>query len=203
MKRILALSIALSITSFVQAQFGLGRKSDVDFGFKAGASFSNMNFNKGYPAPAETISPSWKPGFLLGFVVEIPVYGKLKMQPEYLYLQTEGENKATGATYSFSYISLPVLFKHPLISQLSIMAGPQFDLLIKADQRFEGNATVITHDTEERSIAAVVGLDYGLSSVLSLNARYLHGFNHIGLGQRSSVTEFKFETVQVSALLKF
>lgn len=203
MKHILALFIASSITFCTHAQFRPGRQPDVGFGFKAGVSVSNMNFNKGYPAPAEHIDASWKTGFVLGFVMDVPVYRNLRVQPEYLYLQTNGENRANGAAYSFSYLSLPVLFKYPLVGRISLMAGPQFDLLIKADERLDGNNSVITHDTEERSIAAVAGMDFSLNSLLSLNARYLHGFNHIGLGQRSNVTEFKFETIQLSALLKF
>ncbi|MFD2163455.1 porin family protein [Paradesertivirga mongoliensis] len=203
MKHFLVLLIASLVTCSTHAQFRPDRRPDVGFGLKAGVSVSNMNLNKGYPAPAENIEPSWKTGFVLGFVMDVPVYGNLRLQPEYLYLQTNGENTANGAAYSFSYLSLPVLFKYPLLGRVSLMAGPQFDLLIKADERLDGNNSVITHDTEERSIAAVAGMDFSLNSLLSLNARYLHGFNHIGLGQRSNVTEFKFETIQVSALLKF
>lgn len=207
MKRIIVLFLFFSISCTLKAQFNFFRKprneSKVTFGFKAGVNLSNMNFNKGFPAPSEPVEASWKTGYVLGLLMDVPIIRKLHVQPEYLYLQTNGENKNTGINHSMSYVSLPVLFKYNIVKTLSIMGGPQFDLLIKATETDNGTQSVTTHDTEERSIFAVAGLEFNITESFSLNARYLNGFNHIGIGQRSAVTEFKYEMAQITASIKF
>ena len=207
MKRIILLCLLFSISYSLHAQFNFFRKSrndsKVTFGFKAGVNLSNMNFNKGVPAPAEPVEASWKTGFVLGLLMDVPVVRKLHIQPEYLYLEAGGKNRNTGADYSMSYVSLPVLFKYNVVETLSLVAGPQFDLLIKATETVDGEESVTTHDTEERSIFGVVGLEFNVTKSFSLNARYLNGFNHIGIGQRSAVQEFKYEMAQVGIGIRF
>ena len=178
-------------------------KPKVSFGFKAGANFTNMNFNKGFPAPSQPVDPSWNTGLVAGLFMEVPVIGQFYVQPEYLYAETGGADNVAGNTFKMSYLSLPLLFKYKPIKRLALMAGPQFDLLIKAKQSSGTESFDSTHDTEERSIAAVAGIEFNILEYLSLNARYMQGFNHIGIGQRSSVKEFKYEMAQLSAALKF
>ena len=84
-----------------------------------------------------------------------------------------------------------------------MMAGPQFDLLVKAKQTTGGSTTDITHDTEERSIGITGGIEYRITPAVSICARYMHGFNHIGLGQRSNIQEFKYEMMQLTAAIHF
>ncbi len=43
------------------------------------------------------------------------------------------------------------------------------------------------------------GLEYKVINDISLNARYLLGVSHIGIGQRSDVKEFKIEQLQLTA----
>jgi opacity protein-like surface antigen len=179
------------------------KEPEVKFGFKVGSVISNMNFNKGIPAPPKRSPASWKPGFNLGLFMEVPVYTNLAVQPEYLYQQLYGSNSINGTNYYLSYLSLPVVLKYKLSTKFALLAGPQFDLLIKSTEDVAGIRSNITHDTEERSIAANAGLEFSVIEKLSVCARYTHGFNHIGIGQRSNVTEFKFEMVQLSAALKF
>lgn len=189
---------ALSAQSYIP---GSG-KNRVSFGAKAGINLSNMNFNKGIPAPLTPIESSWKSGFALGVFMEVPVYSNLYIQPEYLYSQVAGEDKSLAETYSMSYLSLPVLLKYKIFEKLAILVGPQFDLLIKAENNDSSNSN-ITHNTEERSIFAVAGLEINLIERIRLGARYLNGFNHIGIGQRTDVKEFKYEMAQISVALKF
>lgn len=188
------LSISLNAQSF--------NNSPVGFGFKAGANISNMNFNKGYPRPAETVSASWKPGFTAGLFMEVPVFSNFYIQPEYLYSYIQGEHATLGETYAMHYLSLPVALKYKFGERFSVMAGPQFDILLKASKT-PGTESDITHDTEERNIAALAGIEYKFFDFLSLNARYIHGINHIGIGQRSAVKEFKFEMAQLTVAVTF
>lgn len=172
------------------------------FGFKAGAITSHMNFSRSVTSAAAKIETSWSTGFTAGFVLAIPLADNLLLQPEYMYVQTGGTIKSTNTVYKFSYLSLPVILKYSF-ENFAVVAGPQFDLLIDAKKTANGTSTKITHDTEERSISVTGGIEYLITPSLSVNARYVYGLNNIGLGQRSSVQEFKYEMIQLTACIRF
>jgi hypothetical protein len=170
------------------------------FGFKAGVNFTNMNFNRGVPPPAAPIQAAWKPGFATGFLLRVPLHATLLIQPEYLYSRIAGRDKSTGVNYKFDYLSMPVLLKYePAAAKIAVEAGPQIDLLINANKDIGGISSNITHDTEERNLGIVAGLEFKVSKELRINARYMHGLNHVGIGQRSNVKEFKYEQLTISA----
>jgi Outer membrane protein beta-barrel domain len=173
------------------------------FGFRAGVNFSHINFAKGSPPPTVPIETSWGTGINIGFQVALPLTGNLYFEPEYLYTQTGGEIKTAATVYKLNYFSMPVLLKYQLSEKFSFHGGPQFDILINAKKTVNGVATNITHDTEERSISAAAGVEYELTNSLSVCARYLYGLNHIGIGQRSSVQEFKYEMAQLTGCIRF
>lgn len=171
------------------------------FGFRAGANFSHMNFAKGSP-PLST-ETSWGGRITFGFIMALPVTGRLSFQPEYLYSQMGSKIKDSDTAYKLNYLSLPVFLKFDLSEKLSFLAGPQFDILINAKRTENNNSSNITHDTEERSLGITAGIEYEIIESLALCARYMNGFNHIGIGQRSDTKEFKYESVQLSACIKF
>jgi opacity protein-like surface antigen len=178
-------------------------KTTVSFGIKLGANYANTNFNQGSPKPLAPIATTWKPGFMAGFLVQITLPHKLALQQEYLFSQVSGEISDEGTQYTLRYLSLPLLLKYTLVPRVTVVAGPQFDLLIQAQQQVSGQTFSITHDTEERGISATAGLEVSLSKNLSLNARYLQGLNHIGIGQRSAVREFKLQSAQLTLDARF
>jgi hypothetical protein len=95
---------------------------------------------------------------------------------------------------------MPVLLKYePAAAKIAVEAGPQIDLLINANKDIGGISSNITHDTEERNLGIVAGLEFKVSKELRINARYMHGLNHVGIGQRSNVKEFKYEQLTISA----
>lgn len=200
MKKLLLLLTFFLTTGFLKAQ---NSTSGVSFSFKAGLNLSTMNFSKASAVSPDPVKGKWTTGFLAGISMDVPLSGPLYLQPEYLYLRAGGEDKNSAAAYTMSYLSLPVLFGYHFSEKLSLVAGPQFDLLISSDEKANSSSSSITHDTEERSISAAAGLEYNLTDLLSLNARYVHGFNHIGIGQRSLVKEFKFQMVQVGVGVRF
>ena len=110
--------------------------------------------------------------------------------------------KGSDTSYKLNYLSLPLFLKLQLHDKIYVLAGPQFDILINAKRSTNGSTGNITHDTEERSISGVAGIEYDIINSLSLSARDFYGFNHIGLGQRSDIQEFKFSMLQVSACVK-
>jgi opacity protein-like surface antigen len=178
------------------------RKLPVSFGLRLGLNYSNTNFNMGEPKPVVPVDTKWKTGFVVGALVEVGLSEHLALQQEYLYSQQSGEISG-GARYQMRYLSLPLLLKYRIVPRLAVVAGPQFDLMLKAQQEVQGQTINITHDTEERGLGATAGLEVTIWRTLGLSARYLQGLNHVGIGQRSAVQEFKWQSVQVAAEVRF
>jgi opacity protein-like surface antigen len=168
-----------------------------------GANISNMNFNKGVPAPVTPITAAWKPGITLGFLLRVPLGEKWLLQPEYSYTQRNGKDKSIDTDYQLDYFSLPLLLHYKVHPRISLYAGPQGELLVHATAKTSGIKNNITHDTEERSIAAIAGIELRVLESVFVSARYVNGFNHIGIGQRSAVKEFKYEGVSITAGVHF
>ncbi len=162
-----------------------------------------MNFNKGEPPPAVPVKASWQTGITLGFLVRVPLAGNLFLQPEYAYTERQGSDGSISTNYKLDYFSLPVLLNYRCTPVVSLLAGPQVELLVHATAKNAGVSSNITHDTEERSIAATAGIEVTIKKILFVSARYLQGFNHIGIGQRSSVKEFKYQAVNLTAGIRF
>ena len=173
------------------------------FGFQAGVNISNMNFNEGEPAPSVNIPSSWKTGFTFGFQVRIPLVDKLLLQPEYTFSEKSGSDKSLGIDYTIDYFSLPVLLSYELFPRFNIVAGPQLEILVSAGSTENGIHTNITHDVEERGIGVLGGVEFNVINSFFLSARYLQGLNHVGIGQRSDVKEFKYQSVFVTAGIRF
>lgn len=201
MKLLLLLSIFITIQS-VSAQQNTPAPFK-RFAVQAGISVDNMDFNKGVPAPAVHESPSWKAGLTIGLLIRIPLTKNLFLQPEYTYVQRRGEDKELGINYFMDYISMPVLLVYNISPRFGLIAGPQAELLISAKSTADGISTNITHDVEERSIGVVGGFEVQASRSIFFSARYLLGFNHIGIGQRSDTKEFKYEVVSATAGVRF
>ena len=139
---------------------------------------------------------------MAGLWVSIALPHHWLVQQEYAFEQLSGE-LVGGPRYTLRYLSLPLLLGYYVHPRVKLLAGPRFDLLVQAQQEAGGQVTDITHDTEERGLAATAGLEVALSRHLSLGARYMQGLNHIGIGQRSAVREFKFEAAQLAASVRF
>lgn len=201
MKRFLTLSISVLSLLTVNAQ--TTDRPPKKFGIRIGGSYSLMNFNKGVPQPVPAVPNTWKAGADFRVVMNVALSQSITLQPEYALSVINSEDKRIAATYQLSYLSLPVLFRIAVTKQFALLAGPQFDLLIRAEEKKNGSKTNITHDTEERNISGVAGLEFMLPANLYLDARYVHGFNHVGLGQRTSTREFKWQGISVGIGLRF
>jgi len=173
------------------------------FALQAGINISNMNFNKGEPPPVIHINAAWKPGITLGFSLRVPLMKNLFLQPEYAYTQRKGSDKSAATNYSLNYLSMPVLLNYKLMQGLALVAGPQIEFLVNAKSDDHTVSSNITHDTEERSIAVTAGVELEIKNIFIFSARYLQGLNHIGIGQRSNVKEFKYQAVSLTAGIRF
>jgi hypothetical protein len=200
MKSILTcLLVYVSIVSFAQE-----RSDHKKFGFKVGVNHSHMNYQRGY-RPAGQLAPASKPmtGLTAGLVLNLPVTHNISIQPEYLYASRKTFLTASGVTNHFQYLSLPVFLQLKLSEKIFLLGGPQFDLLIHATTNDGKQSVEITHDVEERNLGATGGIQYFFSNKFFIDARYMHGISNVGVGQRSSVQEFKYQSFELTAGIRF
>ena len=173
------------------------------FGFQLGVNLSNMNFNEGEPPPAVKANASWQTGFTFGFQLKVPLAKRWLLQPEYTFSQRNGSDQTISTTYEIDYFSLPILINYQLASRFNILAGPQFEITTNASSSTNGENTNITHNLEERGIGLVGGLEFTVVKSFFLSARYFQGLNHVGIGQRSDVKEFKYQSGILTAGIRF
>lgn len=173
------------------------------FGVKVGVNYCLMNFNKSWIPPAAAVKNIWKPGINLGFLLQLPLNEFITLQPEYAYAQMSGEDERYGASYNISYLSLPVLLRISLTKNIAILAGPEFDLLLQAKRKEKGQKTSIEHQTEERNFAGIIGLEIKIIKSFFVDARYMKGFNHVSLNDRTAVNEFKWSGVAAGIGFRF
>lgn len=178
-------------------------ESDKKFAIEAGANYSNMNFNEGYPTPSPPIESSWKAGVSVGIFFKIALAGNLSLQPGYFYIRRNGADKSIDTKYTNDYFAFPLLLKYKLSPLIDIVAGPQAGLLIHSNSYNNGVKTDITHDVEERSVSATAGFNIHFLQSFYMAARYLQGFNHIGIGQRSNPKEFKYQEASLMVGFEF
>jgi hypothetical protein len=180
-----------------------GVESSHKMGLRLGLNHSHMNFRRGYlPPRAVPLETEWRTGITTGFLLHVRLGEKIFIQPEYIYTVKKSYIK-DSQTIKLAYLSLPLLLNYKIASKLSLLGGPQFDLLINGKRIRNGATENITHDTEERNLSASIGLEYEVTRLLSLEARYLHGLIHVGIGQRSNVVEFKYEELQMRIGINF
>jgi len=176
------------------------RVQTIEIAIKGGGHMVNMNFNKGHSGLNSSLEAIWKSGFLLG---GFPLSNCIYLTQEYLISRVRGRYQPYGADYILDYIALPVLVQIQVRPKLRLATGPQLELLLQGIERNNGKAIKITQLTEERSIGAIVDVNYRHSERLGVNGRFMHGLNHIGLYQRADRREFKFEQVQISIAFGF
>jgi hypothetical protein len=176
MKKLLFASIALfavSIAANAQGGFRLGIKGGLNLNQIEGVSFNN----------------GFKFGYHLGGFAEIDFTKKFGIQPEVLWNQSNTQVSAEFATLYptitnpntlnqdvvLNYLSIPVLLRYNLGSMFSIVAGPQFGILMNKNQNILQNGQKAFSDGD---FSAVAGLQVNLKT-LRLYGRYNIGMKNI------------------------
>jgi opacity protein-like surface antigen len=176
MKKLLLASFAIiALTFAVNAQggFRLGVKGGLNLNQIEGVSFNN-GFNFGYH---------------LGGFAEIDFTKKFGIQPEVLWNQSNTQVSAEFATLYptitnpntlnqevvLNYLSIPLLLRYNLGSMFSIVAGPQFGILMNKNQNLLQNGQKAF---SEGDFSAVAGLQVNLKA-LRLYGRYNIGMKNI------------------------
>lgn len=120
----------------------MGQTDKVKTGVKAGLNISDLTVDEG------ELNSSGKIGFTAGIMVEIPMAKNFSLQPELLYSQqgtkiTFSDEEVTNSHYKstieLNYLNIPVMLKYYVIKGLSIQAGPQIGILLKANNKYQDN----------------------------------------------------------------
>jgi hypothetical protein len=165
------LSVALALTVFhVRAQ-------GFHLGIKAGANLFKVD--------GESFDQEFKFGYNVGAFSEINFTSSWGIQPELLFNQT---NYRTGTQFSdvysggisdykgkLNYLSIPVLLSFRPIPLLSLLAGPQFGILLNRDEHLVDNAG---QAFKSGDFSLVGGAQLNLASI-KVGARYVVGLNNI------------------------
>jgi len=157
MKRItLALAvIILMISTSSNAQ------SVIRFGLKGGLNFANLN--------VEGFSSDGTTGFHAGAYLTVKIT-KFAVQPEVLY-SLQG---ADGL--DLSYVNIPIMAKFYLVQGLHIEAGPQFGVLLTAE---DDDGTDLKEFVKTSDLSAAFGAGFDLPFGLGVGARYVLGLSSI------------------------
>jgi hypothetical protein len=174
MKRILLSVVTMfAVVSIANAQgFHVGAKAGANMTKIDGQSFQN-----GYEL-----------GYQLGGFVEIDFSKNIGIQPELLFSQTntkvasefndiyENIGKAvTGDNVKLNYLSIPVLLRINAGKLLTFHVGPQFSILMNADENLLENGE---NAFKKGDFAAVLGAQVNLGS-LRVFGRYNIGLSDI------------------------
>jgi hypothetical protein len=149
----------------------------IHFGIKAGANLFKVD--------GESFNQEFQFGYMAGAFTDINVSKHWGLQPELNFNQT---NYRTGNNFSavvpdgvddvkgkLDWLTIPVLLSYRPAPILSLLAGPQFGILLNQDQHLINNAG---DAFKKGDLSLVAGAQLNLGPVMA-GARYVVGLTNI------------------------
>lgn len=158
--------------------FALPVTGQVAFGLKGGLNLTRLNLED------PEASYDSRAGFHAGVFLR-GRFGNAGLQPELLLFTQQGDFKTAlyTARESFTYLSIPVMFKFYPVGGLNLQLGPQFGFLLDGEREYEtfiGNLSQdITDYYKNSDVAVSVGAGYDFDFGLGLDLRYNIGVKDI------------------------
>lgn len=155
---------------------------DFRFGVKAGLNVASIGGDTFVGATFDT-----RIAYHVGVFAQVPLLGKLSLQPEVLY-SAQGSNFGGILGLSgfddqkLNYVNVPVLAKYRIIKGLSAEAGPVVGVLISADGRvtdFNGNSVDTSDFYNTIDAGFAIGASYAMDSGFVFGLRYNKGLTNI------------------------
>lgn len=174
-KTIILCAVCLFSASTVFAQgFGVGIKGGLNF-----ASLDGVSNN------------SSRTGIHFGAYAKVMVNDKFGIQGEAFYSVQGSETTVATVkqTIDANYINIPILLRISPVPILNIHAGPQFGLLLNADQGGQD----IKDQLKGSDVSAAIGAGLDLPMGLNFTLRYIKGLSDINDGGGSSVKNNIFQ----------
>jgi len=179
-KLLLSTALLLMLGKGVNAQV---EGNDPFLGVKAGINYSGFQLSGKNPGD---YTAGWKTGFAGGLFGNMPLGKRFAIQPEILYSQMGG-NIRRGPIFGdqlqkLNYLSVPLMLKYFLGSDIRLLAGVQGDVLLYARQS-EGGVNTDNVDDLNRSHAALTGgAEYWPTYNWGIGARYIYGLSDVTEG---------------------
>jgi len=183
--------------------------SQVKFGLKSGFTFAEMLAGSHQTVTNSSVSMSVtnypRTNINAGIFFDIPLAGKLHLQPELLYNNQGSVTKPGGnyiitaeEIYKFNYLNLPLLFKWQLPYYFYAATGPQFGLLLdaKIDQSLVGkdNTYHVTKQYKPFDFGWTLAVGYVSPVNLGIDLRYNLGFTDINDASASTAATIPVQT---------
>jgi hypothetical protein len=134
----------------------------------------------------KAMSEEFRSGYHVGGFLELPLGGRLGLQPEVLFNQYETRvdtslkdlspiNFSNYKDVKLNYLSIPILLNYKLGNVLYLQAGPQFGVLLSQDKNLLQNGEQAFKNGD---FSLLGGAQIRLSK-LRLSGRYFVGLNNI------------------------
>lgn len=153
-----------TILTILLAVMTLTGYSQAGLGIKAGANFSNIDF--------EDIDSKSKTGFHFGVFANFPINDVIAIQPE-MFFSTIGAKFDNADDIDFSYFSVPILLQAN-ISAINLYVGPQLGIVtnVKSDGIDKDNFKTM-------DLGMVLGAGVDLPNGFEIGGRYLYAITDI------------------------
>ena len=155
MKKIFLATVLVGITTVAFSQ------AKVEIGLKGGVNMASLN--------GDNLNSDNVTAFHGGAYALIKIT-KLGIQPEMLFSKRGDDQVDLG------YIDIPVMVKFYLAGGLNVQAGPQFGVLLNAE---DSNGDDIKGSLKNSDLSAVMGLGWDLPFGLNLTGRYIIGLSDV------------------------
>lgn len=183
MKRIILIIFLAILSAYdINAQ-------EIKFGVKAGVNFATITGDA-------TDNVDTRTDFHIGAVVEIPLFDKLSLQPEWIY-SSQGAVDMDDKL-KLDYINLPVMVKFYVLEWFSLETGPQVGLLMGEKLEVDGQSEEISEYTSSIDFGFNFGLGFKLENGLNFAARYNLGLTNIWDFEDSNDLKNQNNVIQLS-----
>ena len=187
--RFFLISIVLSVTLLnADAQ-------EVKFGIKGGLNLANLGGDD-----AEDLD--YRIGLHAGGFVSVPFLEDFRLQPEIVYSQQGAQVDFGDDELKYDYLNIPVIVKFMFTKNFNLQAGPQFGILLAAQQEISGDEVDVKDVLKSTDFGVGLGVGYESSDNVSIDARYNLGITDIVDGGSGDLS-FPNQVIQVSLGIAF
>jgi len=202
MKKLTLHLLMMMITVSAFSQKMAHDRYTISGGLLGAVNFSKFVIDGQNPA---NLSYDPKTGWAAGGWVNFPLGKAFSIEPEVMYSYQAYRVENTNAILqngNMSFVSIPLLLKLHLGEAFAITAGPQFDLLMNAEEEQQPDND-ISDNFRSTSLGINGGIEIFPHGRAVIFGRYIYGFDNMDDSETASdVTEYKNSNIQVGVKLR-
>jgi len=192
MKKIIFTTAFLMLFSIAFGQIGLG--------IKAGVNLAGQTIKDTHIELDTKMSPGFHVGAYLNYFINKSSWG---IQVEGLYSMKGSEISSTIDSIGdwkskLYYIDVPILVRWQVLKFLNVHAGPQFNILLSAENKLDDNTEDVKDQLKTGEFAFAFGAEANLPFRLNVTARYIVGISNIWNGSNNSDATYKNNLLMIS-----